>query len=107
LFEDFRAPTLTERLRSVTILPLAAFLAVQIGGDLEALIGPSAFFYWLMDSVALIGALGIGLGVRIAIAERRSFDWRAAVWLTICLLLSLGCAHLFAVLTSPYIPLLR
>ena len=102
MFEDFRAPTLTERLRALCVLPLAAFLAILIGSDLETVIGPSRIFYWITESVALVGAFGIGFAVRVALQDWRSIDWRAAVWLLLCLMLSLLCAHLFVVLTGPY-----
>ena len=105
MFEDFRAPTLTERLRSICFLPLAAFFALLIGSDLEPIIGPSRTFYWVIDGVALAGAFGIGFAVRIAIEGRHSFDWRAAIWLLICLILSLLCAHMFVVLTGPWVAL--
>ncbi len=102
MFEDFRAPTLRERLRSLCLLPLAAVIALLVGSDLETVIGPSRVFYWIVDTIALAGAFGIGFAVRIALADWRSIDWRAAIWLLLCLMLSLLCAHSFVVLTGPY-----
>lgn len=102
MFEDFRAPTLTERLRSLCLVPLAAFLTILIGSDLESVIGPSPLFYWIVDTVALAGAFGIGIAARLAFRERHLFGWRAAIWLLLCLALSLLCAHVFVVLTTPY-----
>ena len=103
MFEDIRAPTLTERLRSICSLPLGAFLAVLIGSDLEPIIGPSRVFYWIVAALALGGAFGIGFAVRIAVDGRNAFDWRATIWLLVCLALSLLCAHLFVVLTAPFV----
>lgn len=102
LFEAFRAPTLRERLRGLCLLPLAAVIALLVGSDLETVIGPSRIFYWIVDGIALAGAFGIGFAVRTALPEWRSIDWRAGLWLLLCLMLSLLCAHLFVVLTGPY-----
>ena len=107
MFEEFRTPTLTERLRSSCFLPLAAFVVVLIVSDLEPIIGSSRIVYWIVDGIALAGSFGIGFAVRIAVGARHAFDWRAAVWLLICLTLSLLCVHVFVVLTAPFTALFR
>lgn len=93
------------RLRSLTIVPLVACIAVQLYFSLAQLLtSVPAWLFWTADLVALAGAaVGIGGTLRLAIRHRAEIGGIAIGWLVIALAAAVFCARTFLGLTFPWL----
>jgi len=103
VFSAFSAPSLTDRLRALCLVPLAAFLLAE--GYFSAIPWLPAVPRWLFEAVRLLllaGALG-GLlgGGALAWRRRAEVGWAAAAWLGLVAVLALLCGWLLAGMSVP------
>lgn len=105
MFEVFRPPDLSSRLRVLSAVPLAAFLVVEAYFTIAQLLPrtPPGLF-WTIDGVALTGALaGFTGALRLAVIYRRELRGWAIGWLVVAILVSALPLWRFIGLTFPWL----
>lgn len=105
MFEAFEPPTLSARLRALTVIPLGAFLLVQMYFTLAPLLTRvPAWLFWTADFVALAGAAaGLGGALRLTLRHRAEVRGLAIAWLMTAVGASIFCARTFLGLTFPWL----
>lgn len=105
MFDAFEPPSLSARLRALTVIPIGAFLLVQMYFTLAPLLTRvPALLFWIADFVAFAGAAtGLGGALRLTLRHRAEMRGLAIAWLVIAVGASILCARTFLGLTFPWL----